>query len=488
MGRSLGAIALYSLLFLLFQFGATAQVSDSLRKKVFNFLNQNYKGYPALAQSTRQIGHRLTGSNNGKAAEEFIFTQLKSFGIQEVVFDTFPVNAWKRKTCQLEVVPYRSDNFLKIKAVSLANTPSADASLHLIDGGDGLESDIKKLGPALKGKCLVINLGLTKTDSGRQNLHRAEKVSLAIKYGAGAVIMVHPQLADILLTGTASLSGEVIPIPALCVSGKDGAEIRNWMKTERLMAQIRVKNEVAQGQARNVLAKIPAPVKTEETILFCGHLDSWDLSTGATDNGLGAFTLLDIARAFHHMRPFLKRNVFIMWTMGEEQGLLGSRHRSKAWQKENQIENLKAVVNLDMAGMPKGLNHFDWPGAEAWFKKATLGFSNYEPSYQNQLVGSPGLHSDHQPFMLQGIPAFSSVSNLPDSIYKCYHASCDDLPLVRPVYLESSALIHSLLGLELAISDRLPFTAMKPKKLKKWLEKHNLKEKLIISNEWPWKN
>lgn len=487
MGRTLGAVAFYPFFFLLFQFKAAAQVPDSLRKKLFDFLHQNYKGYPALAQSTRQIGHRLTGSANGNAAEQFIFDQLKSYGLQQVSFEPFPVKAWKRKSCDLEVVPYRSDNFLKIKAVSLANTPSADATLFLIDGGDGLESDLQKLGSAIKGKCLIINLGLAKTDSNRRNLHRAEKVSLAIRYGAGAVMMVHPNKADIILTGTASLSGDIIPIPAVCVSGNDGAEIRNWLQTEKLMAKLTIKNEVSEGTARNVLAYIPAEKPSNETILFCGHLDCWDLATGATDNGLGAFSLLDIARSMHHLKSSLRRNILIMWTMGEEQGLLGSRHQAKKMELSGELQNIKAVINLDMTGQPKAWNSFDWPKATDWFLKYCRGFDKYEPGMSGKVEASPGLHSDHQPFMLKGIPIFSAISNMPDSIYKCYHANCDNLPLVQPKYMETSALVHSLLGLEMAMAKTLPFITMKPKKLKKWLESHHLKEKLIISKEWPWK-
>lgn len=466
---------------------ANAQIQDSIRQKIQRFLQTQSQAYPLLAQSTKEIGHRLTASKNGAAAENFVFQSLKSAGIKEVAFDAFSVKAWQRQTCQLEVVPYRSDNFAPIKAVSLANTPSSDAQLFLVDGGDGLESDLKKLGDKIKDKCLVINLGLTKTDSGRQNLHRAEKVALAIKYGAKGVLMVHPAKGDRLLTGTASLTGEIIGIPALCVSGNDGKEIRTWMQTERLMAQIQVKNQLAEGSARNVVARIPAPIQTNETIVFCGHLDSWDLSTGATDNGLGAFTLIDIARAVQEIQPHLKRNVVILWTMGEEQGLLGSTHFVSDLKKSNRLQDIRAVVNLDMTGNPIGFNCFDWPGAESWFKDFSSSFSSYCPTFLAKNSSGPGLHSDHEPFMLEGIPTFSANSSLPDSLYACYHANCDDLNLVKPQYMESSALVHSLLAYQLAASPIFPIKPMKPKKLKKWLEKHNLKEKLIISNQWRWK-
>lgn len=469
-------------------FSCSAQNPDSLRSEITQFFkNQNYQGYPLLSKATKEIGHRLTGSPNGRLAETFVFNQLKAAGIDDVVFDTFSVKVWNRRSCDLEVVPYRSDNYAKIKAVSLANTPSSDVMPFIVDGGDGLESDLKKLGEKIKDKCLLINLGLTQTDSNRQNLHRAEKVSLAIKYGAKAVLMVHPEPGDRLLTGTASLTGEVIAIPALCISGNEGKEVRNWLKTERLMAQIRVRNEVSPGFARNVIATIPAPKPTKETIVFCGHLDSWDISTGATDNGLGSFTLIDVARAVHQFQSKLNRNVVILWTMGEEQGLLGSTHFVENLKKNDKLNTISAVVNLDMIGNPNGFNTTDWPKAEKWFGGFTGSFSKFCPTFTNKATSGPGLHSDHQPFMLEGIPTFSANSNMPDSIYRCYHANCDDISLVNPQYLESSALVHSMLAFELAGKKPLPFERMSSKKLQKWLEKHNLKEKLVISNQWRWK-
>ncbi len=460
---------------------------DSAFARTARYLNENCLGYSQLNQACATIGHRLTGSPQGQKAETWIYNHLKSRGVENVQYDPFPFRAWKRKTCKLEVVPYKSDNYVGFEAVSLANTPSFKGAWLLIDGGDGLESDLRKLGSAIKGKCLVINLGLVRTDSNRRNLHRAEKVSLALEFGAASVMFVHPANSDIRLTGTASLTGEVVSIPAICVSGSDGKLIRDWMKSERLMADMDVQNEVADGSARNVVARIDAPQKTDETILFCGHLDCWDLGTGAVDNGIGSFALLDIAAALQKERQNLKRNVVILWTMGEEQGLLGSRHFVGDRKSDGTLAHIRAVVNLDMVGNPVAFNDSDWPGAEKWFSTTQKMITPYVPTFRNGVIHDAGLHSDHQPFMLEGIPVFSTGSSLPDSVYRCYHANCDLMNLVRPDDMKTSSMVHSLTALKLAMVPQIPFKAMKEKKLVKWLKKHNLKEKLEISKEWRWK-
>jgi carboxypeptidase Q len=478
-------ILLYLFLGVPFLLAAQPEI-DSAFTRTARYLKENCMGYSQLNEACASIGHRLTGSKQGQKAESLIFDHLKKRGVQTVQYDPFPFRAWKRKTCKLEIVPYKSDNYVGFEAVSLANTPSFRSACLLIDGADGLASDLRKLGSAIKGKCLVVNLGLTRTDSNRQNLHRAEKVSLALEFGAAAVMFVHPVNSDIRLTGTASLTGEVVSIPAICVSGSDGKLIRDWMKSERLMADMDVQNEVENGFARNVVARIDAADKTNETIIFCAHLDCWDLGTGSVDNGIGSFALLDIAASLQRERQNLKRNVVIIWTMGEEQGLLGSRHFVRTLKSVGALSDIRAVVNMDMVGNPVAFNDFDWPGGNHWFEAAQKKITPFVPAFSKSTIHDAGLHSDHQPFMLEGIPVFSLVASLPDSVYRCYHANCDLMNLVRPDDMKTSAMVHSFTALKLAMDPKIPFKAMNEKKLVKWLKKHNLKEKLEISKEWRW--
>lgn len=477
----------FTALFFLVSFASAGQQSDSVFFKIADWIDRNAIGYTELEKSTRLIGHRLTGTENGRKAEEQIFGVLKSAGIDSAAFEPFDFSAWQRKASHLEIVPYRSDNFVDFESVSLANTASVSGLWHLVDAGDGLESDFRKLGERIRDKCVLLNLGIKDSaNEGKANLHRGEKVSLALQYGAKALIFVHPGNKNQLLTGTASLKGEIVPVPALCISGPDGKVIRSWMQKERLMAEMRVSNPVVNGSARNVLAYLPATRKTRETIVFTAHLDSWDLASGATDNGLGAFTLLDIALALKPYRHLFKRNLIFVWTMGEEQGLLGSKHLVKKWLDNKQLDDVRLVINLDMVGNPAGFNAFSWPGMESALQDFNQKVKIVMKDYPGKISNAPGLHSDHQPFLLHGIPSVSGISNLPDSIYDCYHANCDHISLIRPQYLISSAKIHSMLGFELSTAKKLPFRSFSEKKLINWLKKTHLKEKLEISGEWRW--
>src|SRR5690606_28578857 len=88
--------------------------------------------------------------------------------------------------------------------------------------------------------------------------------------------------------------------------------------------EIEMSNQSRKVQARNIIATMKG--KSKETIVIGGHLDSWDLAQGAIDNGIGSFAVIDIARTFQKLNFKPEKTIEFVLFMGEEQGLLGSRH------------------------------------------------------------------------------------------------------------------------------------------------------------------
>ncbi|MDZ7899641.1 MAG: M20/M25/M40 family metallo-hydrolase [Arcicella sp.] len=93
-------------------------------------------------------------------------------------------------------------------------------------------------------------------------------------------------------------------------------------------------------RARNVIATLIGNSKKykKEKIVIGGHLDSWDLATGAMDNGIGSFTVMDVARVFQSLKLRPKRTIGFVLFMGEEQGLLGSKAMVKKYKDEGKLE------------------------------------------------------------------------------------------------------------------------------------------------------
>ena len=473
------------LLILFAGFGPTEKNWDKTFSRLDREVKSNSKAYQTLGEATKTIGHRLTGSSNGEKAEDYAFNLLKSYGFTDVAYQPFEVEAWMRDTVTLSIAPGSSDNFREVPVVSLAHSPvKADIKGEIVDAGNGLEEDFEAIKDKIKGKIALANIGLVGVE-GKKNLHRSEKTALAIKYGASGIIMVNGAPGKILLTGTASVTGAIIGIPAVCISNESGKELRTWIKEEApLEAHIDMRNVSKKIKARNVIATLKG--KSDEKVIIGGHLDSWDLATGAIDNGIGSFAVMDIARAFKALKVKPERTVQFVLFMGEEQGLLGSKFFVKELKRTGEIDKVGYMMNLDMTNDPKGANIFGREEMNPFFKEVGNAIQRIDPNFKNELGNRAGLHSDHQPFMLEGVPIAGLSGRLDPSILQCYHADCDSFDLVNEDQLKNTVRIGSMYLFALANADAFAVKKLTDDKTKEFLISQGLKQELILGQEWRW--
>lgn len=476
---------------LLLVFGMLALVAVGCKKEsdpeTFSRINaevlQNSKAYSTLEEATSTIGHRLTGSENGKKAEQYTFDKFKEYGFDDVKFQEFETKAWSRKTISVTI---DGDT---VKAVTLGHAPvAADVTGELVDMGNGLEADYTAKPGAAKDKLVLIYIGVLEgSPEGTRNLHRSEKTAIAIKNGAKGVVIFNQADGGILLTGTASVTGELIPIPAICIAKEKGFELKDKLKAgKKIEARIQMTNNSDLIKARNVIATLKGSDLPDEKIIIGGHLDSWDLATGAIDNGIGSFAILDIARAFKANKLQPKRTIQFVMFMGEEQGLLGSTHMVEEAVKDGSIENIKYMFNIDMGGNPIGVNAGGKLNDTTFFKTMGEQIIAIDTVYKNKFSNRSGLHSDHQPFMLEGVPILSIASNLDRSIYKCYHSDCDDFSLVNKDHITNTARFGTMILFALANADKLPADKMDSETTKQFMIDNNLEEPLRIAGDWKW--
>ena len=448
-------------------------------------VRQHSRAYGTLKDATQKIGHRLTGSSQGKEAEDYAYKLLKSYGFSDVQYQPFEVESWSRDTVTLSIVPESSDNFREVPVVSLAHSPIvSDLKAGIVDVGNGLEEDFEAVKGKLKGKFAIANIGLVGAKD-KKNLHRSEKTALAIKYGAGGIIMVNQAPGKILLTGTASVTGALIPIPAVCISNDSGRELRSWLKEEGpLEAHVNMRNFSKPIKARNVIATLKG--KTDERVIVGGHLDSWDLATGAIDNGIGSFSVLDMARTFKALKIKPYRTIQFVMFMGEEQGLLGSKHMVKELTRTGEIGRVSYMMNLDMTNDPQGANAFGRADMEDFFQKVGADIKKVDPAFANTFSNRAGLHSDHQPFMLEGVPVAGLSGTLSPSVLQCYHADCDKFDLVDKKQLENTVRIGSMYLYALANAKKIPTKRFDSTQTRDYLTTQGLKEELVIGQDWRW--
>ena len=459
-------------------------------KKINEEVLANSRAYETLAESAQKIGHRLTGSQNGSKAEQFVFDLLKSYGYNNVRFQPFEVESWARGTVSLKLT--RPDNVAsEIKCVALAHSPvKVDETAELVDMENGLEADYLANPEKAKGKIVFASLSLLPgAKPGLANLHRSEKTALAIKYGAKGVILFNGVKGGVLLTGTASVTGKLNPIPALCISFEEGMRIKEALKTTPFKANIAMSNFSGKIKARNVIASVQGKKFPKEKIVICGHLDSWDLATGAADNGIGSFSIVDMARTFKKLNLQTDRTIEFVLFMGEEQGLLGSNAYVEEAKKNSTLKQVGYVFNFDMAGNAVGFTAGGRKEAEAFFKETGEAIKAIDTAFSNRSgAGRAGLHSDHEPFMLQGIPTASSTGPLSGDIGRCYHADCDAIDIIDKKWMVNQVRFSTMMIYAMGNATKLPAQHFNDEQTKQFLTDNNLKEALTIAGDWRWKD
>ncbi|MBP6384985.1 MAG: M28 family peptidase [Pseudarcicella sp.] len=478
---------------LLFSYKSTAQKLASVFKSIDQEVSQNSLAYKTLGESCQTIGHRLTGSANGAKAENFAFQLLNQYGFKKnVKFHPFEAESWARESVSLSIAPRKSDNFQDFNVVSLALTPvSSDIQGSMVDVGNGLEPDFEAKKELLKGKIALINLGLLAPIKGPRNLHRSEKTALAIQYGAIGAIFVNTVKGEVLLTGTASVTGAVISIPAVCISLESGTKLRDWISKEpELLAFIKMKNFSGPTNARNVIATIPGTDKTlkNEKIVIGGHLDSWDLATGALDNGIGSFSILDIARTFKKLGLQSKRTIEFVVFMGEEEGLLGSKAYLSDCIKDKSINKIKFMLNLDMANNTNGFNTNGRSEMTDFFTKTGEIIKTINPTFKNNIINQATLHSDHQSYMMEGIPTAEPLGDIGEYAIGCYHANCDKFDLIKKEEMQNTVRYNAMMLYALANASKINAPKLNSDQTKAFFIKQNLRKELELGKAWRWGN
>lgn len=457
---------------------------------VFEQINEEVRAhseaYTRLGESIDTIGHRLTGSTNGAKAEQFAFDLLKSYGFTDVSFQPFAAEGWARESIDLQTGAPGA--MKQVKAVALASTPAAaELQGDLVDMGNGLASDYAADPGKAEGKIVLAALNLLPGSSDdTKNLHRSAKAALAIQHGAKGIILFNGVEGGTLLTGTASITGELLTIPALCIGFEDGLKLKEDILSGGQQATINMKNSTGTMQARNVIARIGGSELPDEKIVVGAHLDSWDLAQGAIDNGLGAFSVIDMARTFMALDIKPRRTVEFVLFMGEEQGLLGSKAYVQEAMDNGTIDQIRFMLNFDMTNDPKSF-YASLEGCQRLFTDFGNAAAAVDTAFKNNFTARAGLHSDHQPFMLAGIPiGGASGGQLSPEARNCYHADCDVFDLVDEQEMKNTVRYGTMLLYGLANVDEIPVNRLSDTEVKQLMIANNLEEELRIGGDWRW--
>ncbi len=428
------------------------------------------------------VGGRTSGAASGQKAEEWGHRLFAKWGLENVRYEQLPVTVWQRGTLEVRVTGPAPWN---VTAMAHGNAPSkADLEAEVLDTGHAERCDFERLGSAVRGKVALCDEMVAE---GHRALHRTEKLRFAIEAGASGLMIYSSASGGLPRTGVC-YHGEA-PIPSMGISQEDGERLKRLMKGgAKPRVHICMRNTNSAGTARNVLADIVGGERADEIVMAGGHLDSWDISQGATDNGLGSAIVLEMARGLAAVRKKPKRTLRFALCAAEEVGLCGSRAYVKDHPEE--LDRICGLLNFDMTGDPFGY----WaPGRKE--KHALL------RGLAEQLAGigmredyahKAGLHSDHQPFMLEGVPVVGLMAKLEGQGAHYYHSVGDTFEKVSLPALGRAAAVGAHTMWAIADSEERPYPRLTPEEIERMIDEDDLREALeaeqytsVQCSEWP---
>ncbi|MDP9146269.1 MAG: M20/M25/M40 family metallo-hydrolase, partial [Acidobacteriota bacterium] len=274
-----------------------------------------------------------------------------------------------------------------------------------------------------------------------------------------AVLIGSEKWYGLLNMGTTSREYQRVTIPTAYMAREnftllwrllDASQTPSGLTSQPLRAEVNIQASFGGNGAEvyNTVAEIPGSEKPDEVVIIGAHLDSWDLGTGATDNGTGSTAVLEAARALRKLGVKPKRTIrFVLFT-GEEQGLNGSKAYVK--QHANELAKISAVLVHD-SGTGKVLTiglMGNYPAREtidrALYPLArATGIGLAEPTLRKE----DG--SDHVPFDEAGVPGFWCVQN-PADYDETHHSQADTLDRIRWDDLTEGAQVMAVFAYNVA--------------------------------------
>lgn len=441
-----------------------------------------------------RIGARMSGLPSGDSAQAFVARRLEAYGLSEVRYESFELLAWDRGGAAVTLLePRRLPGDAPLAVLSLGHVGSHIVEAPLLDTGWGTAEEIAALGAAVEGTVVISDVG-SPPDYGRW-IHRTEKISLAYAAGAVGFIQLNTTEGPWIPVGVATMGDEAAPIPALAADRAAGVRLRQALTPEQgrgpVMARLEVDNWMERGQAANVLADLPGV--GDEVVIVGAHLDSWDLATGALDNGSGTLALLEVARALAAMhreaaergeRP-LRTIRFALW-MGEELGLYGSRAHVRTRLEDGTAAEIRAHLNLDVVGAPRALGAMGRPEAASFLDRVRVSLAEIGIELDSAIGTGGGLYSDHQPFLTEGIPIVTLASRQRPEAAGSGHTVGDRVDVIDPAGIVESAAVAAALLWALATEPTLPLAHWSFDETGARLEDLGVRDPLERAGEWRW--
>ena len=434
-----------------------------------------------LMTLTDMIGGRVPGTPAMERALQFSLTSLKSADSARLEPFQIPVS-WSEGDTRVEMT---EPTQFRLRAVSIAWAPPLKQTTisKVVDVGDGDAASFARAGD-ISGALVLVHSEVLKNwdDLFGEYLRAPAIINAAVKGHALAIAWTATREHDILYRHINTLNGTIDRIPQVLLAREDALRLARLLTHSKLPVKMSVSipNRIGPAiQTANVVAELRGSELPNEFVVLGAHLDSWELGTGALDDGCNAALVIDTMRAIKASGVKLRRSIRFVLFSGEEQGTLGSWAYVK--QHRNELGNAVAAVLFDEGtGTVTG---FSLGGRKDAVNSIATLIAPLAQWKATQLTTDAFIGTDNFDFLLEGVPTL--VANQVEANYlPNYHATSDTFDKVDIPELKKHVAIAAEVVTALANAPQRPAPRQSRAEIEQLVRETHLDDQMKTFSLW----
>ncbi|MBX3043563.1 MAG: M20/M25/M40 family metallo-hydrolase [Candidatus Kapabacteria bacterium] len=382
--------------------------------------------YHRLEYMCDVFGPRLSGSENLEKTLEWMLSEMKKDGFENVRADEVMVPHWVRNHENCELTHPRKANIPVFAFGGSIATPKGGIEAEVITV-DSFE-DLHKKKNLVQGKIVVYNFPYE--GYGKGFAYRFYGADSAAKYGAVASLMrpLSTNISNNVHTGMMVYSDSVPRIPHGSITPEDAMLFGRLVKygiTPKIRLEFDL-DSLPDAVSHNLIGELTGTDYPDEIIAVGGHTDSWDAGTGAQDNAGGCIVTWEAVRLLKNLGLKPKRTIRIVQWTNEENGVRGGYSYRDAHQHEKHV----LMFEHDSGIFPPSALRYT--GSESMLNTLKI----IEPLLQKInpeiQVTKGGGGVDIGPMMRTGVPGMSLGTNDGGKYFYYHHNHSDTPDKVKP--------------------------------------------------------
>jgi hypothetical protein len=307
-------------------------------------------GWQVVESLTTEVGPRMAGSEADARAVEWAKAKFKALGFDKVWTEPVTFPKWERRSEHASVLGAHPQP-LTITALGGSPAGTVEAEVVRFEGLDALKAAPEG---SLAGKIAYVDFTMNRSRSGEDygigGTVRSRGPSEAIRKGAIGYIMRSAGTDSHRMphTGITRFDEGLTPVPSAALSGPDADQLNRLVA--RGATRIRIALDCGWDgsyTSQNVIGEITGRSLPKEVVVIGGHLDSWDLGTGAIDDGAGVGITMAAGHLIGQLKQAPKRTVRVIAFANEEQGLHGGKAYAAARVQAGEIVQQHIAAESD---------------------------------------------------------------------------------------------------------------------------------------------